>query len=1463
MVVLLFAPRGNAALAQTSSTWTNVAGGLWSDSGNWSGGTIADGTGATASFTSDITAATTIGLDSIRTIGNLTFNDTVSPSFTTPWLLDNNGDVSNILTLDVASGTPTITVGTSNRADVSVTLAGTQGLVKAGGGRLLLTGSNSYSGTTTLAASSGLLVLGHAQALGGSTVVEVTGNTSGVSVGNGVSAGAGATITLSGVANGFNNDGGLTAINSSGTWAGNVTLTNGRLGYREGNLVITGTVGGGNFVLSGWGDDKENTGSQYGVTLAGPSTYSGSTGLLRGWLRLGRDDALPTGTTLDVFTTANNTGASQAATFDLNGFNQTVAVLQSTGLLNRNGYANGYVTNTALTSGTLTVNQATSGTYRGLLTGNVSLVKSGAGNLTLGPVFVTTGNSFVNGTNSFTGTTRVDGGTLTLSSGTTATSLALFGSTFDTDGAGTLAIASGITAATFGGLAGSGTLALQTTAAGAVALSVGGGNASSTFAGRLTGPGSLVKIGSGTLTLSGATSDYAGGTTVSAGTLLVTNTAAIPGLLDSGSYSVAAGAALGVTSGIDDASIQTIFATDNFTGGGQVAIDTSAGGRQVAADLGGTAGLRTLGGNVLTLSGSNGFTGTTTLTQGVVELASAHALAGSGTIIFSGGTLRYAAAGTAADISGRIGGSGAAILVDTNGQTVAFASSIASGNTGGLTKSGAGTLVLSGTNAYSGPTTVSGGTLEVTTTNFWSAGPLVIGDAEVGFNVSTSSLGSSRAIEVTGASAVRQLAGGNLTMNSVISGTGSLAYRTAGGGQYLVQSGNTYSGGTVIDGGNVVIYQNSALDDGLVTGGVLGSGTLTLAAGSLRSNVGTPRTIANPVRITGDFTLAGAGNNQDFTFTGPATLVGGDHTLTVNFNNNPGWTGYFFAGPIGEDAPGRGLTKAGDGTLVLAGTNTYSGTTTVAAGTLTIATAAALPGATTEGRYSVAAGGTLATTAAFDDATLEAMLGTGNFAPNSTLGVDTGAGDRTFASSISGTIRLAVTGGNGLTLSGSNRLGAITVTDAMLTISNTAGLLGSGGITVNGGEVTWAPTPSASYSFNGRGITVTGSGATFRNSSTSQLTFGNLSGTGAVIYDAGPGELITNSNSYTGGTTIKPGAIIAYTANNGFGPGPVTIEGGSLRSSQGAPRTISNTVSLAGDVTFYASGSAVDNNLVFSGPMTITGTTRTVNVEMSPRPDATGIFFNGPIGDGGNGYGLVKTGTSKLILGGTNTYTGPTTVSAGRLAVDGSIAASSGVSVSSGAELGGTGIVAAITGAGVVAPGNSAGILTSPSADLSGGLGFAFEFAQAGEPTWSAATASGNDVLRLTDPTTPLGGTATSTNVFDIYFLETNQTYLGGLFTDLNSSFEGLVSAATFNYFVRDAAGPITYEGFNYAALSDDNVTRLTVQVASADFAGGTVTNGYTMQFVVVPEPSAWLLAGLGIAAAGWAVRRKPFCCRP
>jgi autotransporter-associated beta strand protein len=140
--------------------------------------------------------------------------------------------------------------------------------------------------------------------------------------------------------------------------------------------------------------------------------------------------------------------------------------------------------------------------------GSLSLVKNGAGTLTLGTA------------NTFGGTTLVAGGSLLLGD-----PAALAQSTLDISG-GSMSFGA-LTAATLGGLTGTGTLALTNSASAPVAVSVGNNSLSTTFSGVLSGSGSLTTVGSGTLTLT-ASNSYTGGTTVASGTLAAQNAAAIP-----------------------------------------------------------------------------------------------------------------------------------------------------------------------------------------------------------------------------------------------------------------------------------------------------------------------------------------------------------------------------------------------------------------------------------------------------------------------------------------------------------------------------------------------------------------------------------------------------------------------------------------------------------------------------------------------------------------------------------------------------------------------------------------------------------------------------------------------------------------------------------------------------------------------------------------------------------------------
>ncbi|NBW95671.1 MAG: hypothetical protein EBR28_02810, partial [Planctomycetia bacterium] len=905
------------------------------------------------------------------------------------------------------------------------------GLTKNGSGILTLSASNAYSGATTI--NAGAVLVNNASALGSGTSVNFSANGS-LTIGSGITAGAGKTVTVSG--NGVNSDGGLNATSGTGTWAGTVAMSGGRLGYNSGNLVITGSVGGSSLIVSGFGGDTNTNVSGYAVTLAGPTGYSGATSILRGWLKIGADDTLPVGTTLDVFNVVSP-GAGQAATFDLNGFNQTVAGLTSSGNNGKTGYANGYVTNTGASVKTLTVNQATSGTFGGLITGNLAFTKSGAGNLTLMPIFVTSvGNAFVNGTNTFTGDTLVSAGTLTLSSATTSTSLALAGSTFDASGAGTLSFGS-MTAATFGGLKGSGNLALQNDSSQAVALTVGASNGSTTYSGNLSGLGSLVKNGAGTLTL----------------------------------------------------------------------------------------------------SGSNGYT----ITAGVLALANGNALAGTGTVSFTGGSLQYGS-GVSTDLSTRIRGSSSAIRIDTNVQDVAFAGAINNTNTAGLTKSGAGTLTLSGSNAYGGNTTVNAGTLAFTTDSVWTglSGTIALDNATLAY---------------TGTNAANQVLGLPIQLGA--------------------------SGGTLRNPGAAFWF---------VGGQISGAGPLTVGSGS---------------------------------------------TL-----------------------------------MVFQGANTNSGGVTLQAG--------------------------------------------------------------------------------------------------------------------------------------------------------SQVVVANDS--------TGP------AGAPTSGV---------------FGTGTLALAGGSLRSTTGAARTVGNAVNVTADTTFFSAGSNIDKSITFTGPVTLSGGSRTFTVDTTGT-GSPAINFTGAIGDGGNGYGLTKAGAGTLVLGGTSTYTGQTAVSGGELVVNGSILSS--VALSGSTSLGGRGSVNAISGAGLVGPGNSPGILAATSVDPSGGLDFAFEFTQA-NPDYTNAAASGNDLLSISG-LTPFTSSLTSANVVSVYFTPSSVelgTLTGGFFTSsLQSDFLNSIASATYQYFVQDAGGSYLYNGQAYKTLAQyDAAKSVTVSTVAAN-------GGQVMQMVVVPEPAALALAAIGIAVAGWsAVRRR------
>jgi autotransporter-associated beta strand protein len=338
-----------------------------------------------------------------------------------------------------------------------------------------------------------------------------------------------------------------------------------------------------------------------------------------------------------------------------------------------------------------------------------------------------------------------------------------------------------------------------------------------------------------------------------------------------------------------------IFNTDSYILGGAIQLGvgsiTTTGSitTNITASISGngSSGLTKAGAGTLILSGNNSYTGTTTLNTGTITIGNANALGSTGNITFSGGSLQYGS-GITQDISSRIRNSGSAIIIDTNNNNVTFGTALDASNTGGLTKQGTGTLILSVSNTISGPLQVTGGTLNL------SSGTLSI-------NTPYAS-----------------------TISGTLSGSGSLT--KLGAGTLTITNNNSdYSGETRLEGGVLEIGHNSALGNGTIA--------FRAANSTFRSTDATDRTLSNAIgAFTGSngtvYTFGSVGTgNLSFSGTGSTSL--GTTGRVINVLNT--------VTSFGQNFTSTGsITKTGDGTMILTGASTYSGATTINAGTLQI-----------------------------------------------------------------------------------------------------------------------------------------------------------------------------------------------------------------------------------------------------------------------------------------------------------------------------------------------------------------------------------------------------------------------------------------------------------------------------------------------------------------------------------------------
>ena len=341
-------------------------------------------------------------------------------------------------------------------------------------------------------------------------------------------------------------------------------------------------------------------------------------------------------------------------------------------------------------------------TLTGNGSGNVTMsgaITQGTGNRDFAIVKDGTSTFTLSGTNTYSKGTSINGGTLCLGS-----SGALGSSGTISFGGGTLQYSASNTT----------DYSARFSNAASQAYSVDTNGQNVTLATALTSSGgTFAKSGSGILTLSGVNT-FIGGTTVSAGTLRI---GASERLANSGALTVSGGT-FDVQTFTETLNLVTLT-SGSITGTGTGTLSGSSYVVQsgsISAILAGTGSLTKSTAGTVTLTGTNIYSGGTTVSGGILALGSAGALGTIGTISFTGGTLQFSASNTT-DYSGRFStGLNQAFSVDTNGQNVTLATVLAS--TGGtFTKSGAGTLSLVGLNTYTGSTTVSGGTLQVNTNN--------------------------------------------------------------------------------------------------------------------------------------------------------------------------------------------------------------------------------------------------------------------------------------------------------------------------------------------------------------------------------------------------------------------------------------------------------------------------------------------------------------------------------------------------------------------------------------------------------------------------------------------------------------------------------------------------------------------------------------------------------------------------
>jgi autotransporter-associated beta strand protein len=589
-----------------------------------------------------------------------------------------------------------------------------------------------------------------------------------------------------------------------------------------------------------------------------------------------------------------NTGSNAAVFGNSNGAAGTVTLGSVTaGGLIFNAASSGTYT---LTSGTLTLSGSTP-TISANVNATIASVVTGTGSLAI------TGNGAVtfSDANTFTGTTSIASGA-TLAVGSTG---ALQDTTLNFN-SGTLSFPAATSAASIGGLEGTNTAPNITLAStsGAVALTVGGNNLTTTYSGNISGAGSLTKAGTGALTLANA--NYTGATTVNNGGSLTisggsfgssgnTITIGVDTVSGAGLMYVTGGTAtagtvnIGIGGGESTSSLyisgngSAIFTTTNLAStadtGGQVNISTTG-----AVSLGAMSVVRDYGaGNGLIVQA-----GSVTATTLAIEGNSDH----TGDMANSGGSLTIGNSGSSGAFEIGQGGDGGTWTMTGGTLTYLGADGLLMSTVAGITSTAA---ISSGTATLTGITLNAANAAATTSKLTLSGGVLYLGSVglvlnQPGANVSaafgTATVGASAAwtssapINLNGVTTFQTAdalaAPHNITLTGNISGSGALT--ETGGGTLTLGGLDNYTGATSVPSGILEI-----------TGTLSGTSSLTVSSGAEVYLAGGTISVAGGITNGGLFKLSGTpslGQGGSFINNGVLDLINGPQSLPAAFVNN-------------------------------------------------------------------------------------------------------------------------------------------------------------------------------------------------------------------------------------------------------------------------------------------------------------------------------------------------------------------------------------------------------------------------------------------------------------------------------------------------------------------------------------------------------------------------------------------------